>query len=46
MDSFYDEEFDELEPEVSIMRYSKENSIFNIIEGGQSKLKIISPFKK
>jgi DNA invertase Pin-like site-specific DNA recombinase len=44
MDSFYDEEFDELEPEVSIIKYTKDYSIFNIIEGGQSKLKIVTPF--
>lgn len=45
MDSFYDEEFDEYEPDVSIMKYSKEHTIFNLIEGGQGKIKIITPFK-
>ncbi|MEI6554313.1 MAG: hypothetical protein WCL70_01850 [Paludibacter sp.] len=44
MNSIYDNELDEFEPEVSLMKIIKEYSIFNTIEGGQGKLKIITPF--
>ena len=41
----YDDSIDEIEPEISYIVLSKQNSLLNLIKCGQSKLKILTPFK-
>jgi len=40
----YDDSIDEVDPEISYVVLSKENSLLNLIKCGQSKLEIVTPF--